>query len=340
MTPWGGSVPCPAEPETTRWCCSANSTCWGEAAADALLGALEPAGNRAFRDRYVGLPLDLAGVLFVAAATNPGRIPPLLRERLELLPLAGYADAEKERIAASYLIPQRRGQHGLSGEDLSCSPAALRLLIDGYAREPGVRVLGHRIDALCRRAVRLRAEGLPLPRGDGSGDGSHVARGPTVPRRGDRRPQPPARRRGGSGRDPGGRRRGRRRGEPPPRLRLAARHRDGRGHDEGIGGRRPDVGPLARGSLPPRGCEVRRCDRRARARGRRGPFEGRPVCRRHLRRRPRLRAGRTPAAEQRGHDRRADARRNRRARRQHPGEGAGGVPGRDDGGDPAGGQQG
>ena len=135
----------------------------GEAAADALLGALDPAGNRAFRDRYVGLPLDLAGVLFVAAATNPGRIPPLLRERLELLPLAGYADAEKERIAASYLIPQRRGQHGLSGEDLSCSPAALRLLIDGYAREPGVRVLGHRIDALCRRAVRLRAEGLPLP---------------------------------------------------------------------------------------------------------------------------------------------------------------------------------
>ncbi len=135
----------------------------GEAAADALLGALDPAGNRAFRDRYVGLPLDLAGVLFVAAATNPGRIPPLLRERLELLPLAGYADAEKERIAASYLIPQRRGQHGLTGEDLSCSPAALRLLIDGYAREPGVRVLGHRIDALCRRAVRLRAEGLPLP---------------------------------------------------------------------------------------------------------------------------------------------------------------------------------
>ena len=135
----------------------------GEAAADALLGALDPARSRAFRDRFVGLTLDLAGVLFVAAATNPGRIPPLLRERLELLPLAGYADAEKERIAASYLIPQRRGQHGLSGEDRSFSPAALRLLIEGYAREPGVRALGHRIDALCRRAVRLQAEGLPLP---------------------------------------------------------------------------------------------------------------------------------------------------------------------------------
>ena len=111
----------------------------GEAAADALLGALDPARSRAFRDRFVGLTLDLADVLFVAAATNPGRIPPLLRERLELLPLAGYADAEKERIAASYLIPQRLDQHGLSDEDLSFSPAALRLLIDGYAREPACR---------------------------------------------------------------------------------------------------------------------------------------------------------------------------------------------------------
>ena len=134
----------------------------GEAAADALLGAHDPMRNSTFRDRYVGLPLNLAGVLFVAAATDSGRIPALLRERLEVLPLAGYADAEKEQIAASHLIPQRRGQHGLSGEDPSFFPAALRLLIGGYAREPGVRVLGHRIDVLCLRAARLRAEGFPL----------------------------------------------------------------------------------------------------------------------------------------------------------------------------------
>ena len=68
----------------------------GEGAADALLGVLDPARNRAFRDRYLGLPLDLTGVLFVAAATDPGRIPPLLRERLEPLPLAGYDDEEKQ----------------------------------------------------------------------------------------------------------------------------------------------------------------------------------------------------------------------------------------------------
>ena len=72
----------------------------GEGAADALLGALDPARNRRFRDRYVGLPLDLTGVLFVAAA-------------------------------AGHLVPRRRGQHGLLADELSFSPAALRFLIGG-----------------------------------------------------------------------------------------------------------------------------------------------------------------------------------------------------------------
>ena len=135
----------------------------GEGAADALLGALDPARSHRFRDRYVGLPLDLGGVLFVAAAADPGRIPPLLRERLELLPLAGYTDAEKECIAAVHLVPRWRGQHGLSDDELSFSPAALRFLIGGYSHEPGVRLLDDVIHALCRRAARHRAEGLPPP---------------------------------------------------------------------------------------------------------------------------------------------------------------------------------
>ena len=67
----------------------------GGGPADALLGALDPARRRRFRDRCVGLPLDLDGVLFVAVATDPGRIPPMLQERLEALPPAGYTDAEK-----------------------------------------------------------------------------------------------------------------------------------------------------------------------------------------------------------------------------------------------------
>ena len=135
----------------------------GEGAADALLGVLDSARNRAFRDRYLGLPLDLTGVLFVAAATDPGPIPPLLRERLEPLPLAGYDEEEKHRISTLHLIRQRLAQHGLSPDELSFSPAALRLLIRGYTPEPGVRLLDDRIDTLCRRAVRLRADGSSPP---------------------------------------------------------------------------------------------------------------------------------------------------------------------------------
>ena len=132
----------------------------GEAAADALLGAIDPVRSGAFRDRYVGLPLDLAGVLFVAAAIDPGRVPPLLTERLEVLPLAGYTDDEKQAIAVRHLIPQRLERNGLSVDDLSFAPAALRILIGGYWREPGVCGLDNRIDTVCRRVARLWAEGI------------------------------------------------------------------------------------------------------------------------------------------------------------------------------------
>ena len=132
-----------------------------ETAAHALLGVIDPVRHGAFLDRYVGLPLDLTGVLFVAAAADPGRIPPLLAERLELLPLTGYTDAEKQRIAARHLIPQRLARHGLSADELSFSPSGLRLLLGGYAREPGVCALDDCIDTVCRRAARLLADGVP-----------------------------------------------------------------------------------------------------------------------------------------------------------------------------------
>lgn len=114
----------------------------GEAAAEALL----------FRDRYVGLPLHLTGVLFVAVATDPGRIPPLLRDALS--PSAGYTDAEKQRIATAHLVVRR------------CAvvlSSRRQLLTRGYSLEPCVRRLVADIDALCRSVLRLRAEGLPVP---------------------------------------------------------------------------------------------------------------------------------------------------------------------------------
>ena len=177
----------------------------GEAAAGALLGALDPARNHSFRDRYAGLPLDLAGVLFVAVATDPGRIPPLLRERLEALPLAGYTDAEKLRIATVHLVPRWRRQHGLSVDELSFSPAALEFLIRGYSHEPGVRLLDDGIDGLCRRGGAAAGRGASPARGDGTGSDVRVAPGPAVPRRGGRGPDPPSRRHPGSGRHRRGR---------------------------------------------------------------------------------------------------------------------------------------
>ena len=158
----------------------------GEAAAEALLRALDPVSNRAFRDRYLGLPLDLAGVLFVAAASDPGRISPLLRQRLEVLPLAGYTDAEKQLIAVRHLVPHRVAKHGLSAEDLSFSPAALGLLTGGYVREPGVRGLDDLIRHGLPQSGPPAGGRSPAARGDGAGDGGPVARGAAVPRPGGR----------------------------------------------------------------------------------------------------------------------------------------------------------
>ena len=134
-----------------------------DAAAHALLDVLDPRRNRAFRDRYVGLPLDLSAVIFIATATDPSEIPMPLLERLELMPLDEYAEKEKLRIATEHLLPRQLGRHGLAPDDLSLSGETLRDLIRGYTRELGVFGLDRRIRALCRRAARRIAEGRPAP---------------------------------------------------------------------------------------------------------------------------------------------------------------------------------
>ena len=299
----------------------------GGAAADALLGAIDPARNHAFRDRYVGLPLDLGGALFVATGTKPADIPPLLRERLELLTLAGYTAAEKERNAAGHLIPGARRRHGLSGGDLSFSPAALGLLVRGYSREPGVRGLDGRIDAICRRGARPRTEGLPPP---GEMTPETVAVWLGAPRFRDART---------AGRTC----------RPGVAVGLAATATGGevlvvetaclpgRGQLRVTG----TAGPLLRESGDvaltwvrergsPRRCRrARRLDGRAHAPGRGRPVEGRPVRGRHARRRPRLGAHRAAGAGRHGHDRRTDVLGAGGAGGGHPGEGArGGRAGR------------
>ena len=131
-----------------------------DAAAHALLDVLDPVRNR---DHYVGLPLDLSEVTFVATATDPEAIPMPLLERLELVQLEEYAEVEKLRIVAEHLLPRQLGRHGLAPADLSLSGETLPGLVRGYTREPGVWALDRRLGAHCRRAARRIAEGCRAP---------------------------------------------------------------------------------------------------------------------------------------------------------------------------------
>ena len=127
-------------------------------AADALLDALDPDRNHVFRDHYVGLPIDLSAVTWLATATDPERVPATLRDHLDVISLPGYCQAEKLRIAAEHLIPRHLARYGLTPERLSFSPAAIRRLIRGYTREPGVTHLDRLVGAFARRVARLGRE--------------------------------------------------------------------------------------------------------------------------------------------------------------------------------------
>ena len=127
--------------------------------ASAMLEVLDGEQNFSFRDNYIELPVDLSKVLFITTANDKGGIPEALLDRMEIIELPSYTYEEKFHIAKKHLIPKQFKAHGLKKENLSITDAAVRLLIDGYTREAGVRILERRIAAVCRKeAVRL-AEG-------------------------------------------------------------------------------------------------------------------------------------------------------------------------------------
>jgi ATP-dependent Lon protease len=131
--------------------------------SSALLEVLDPEQNHAFSDHYVELPFDLSHVLFLTTANTTHTIPAPLLDRMEVVHLPGYTEAEKERIARRHLLPRQVGEHGLEAGDVVVSPAALRAVILQYTREAGVRQLERAIAALCRKAARRRLDGRPLP---------------------------------------------------------------------------------------------------------------------------------------------------------------------------------
>jgi ATP-dependent Lon protease len=130
--------------------------------ASALLEVLDPEQNGTFRDHYLDVAFDLSRVLFITTANVMDTVPAPLRDRMEVIHLAGYTEEEKVAIAQRHLVPKQAREHGLApGTDIEFTPEALRLLTRGYTREAGVRSLEREIASICRKVARRRAEGTP-----------------------------------------------------------------------------------------------------------------------------------------------------------------------------------
>ena len=124
--------------------------------SSALLEVLDPEQNATFRDNYLAVPFDLSKVFFVATANVLDTIPGPLRDRMEIIELAGYTEDEKVQIARRYLVKRQLEANGLKLEQASISDEGLHSLVRDYTREAGVRNLERRIGAIFRHtAVRI-----------------------------------------------------------------------------------------------------------------------------------------------------------------------------------------
>jgi ATP-dependent Lon protease len=129
----------------------------------ALLELLDPEQNHAFSDHYINLPFDLSNVLFIATANVMDPIPSALKDRLEVLRLAGYTTEEKQAIARRFLVPRQLETNGLTAEELRFSQNALHKVIAEYTAEAGLRNLERELGSICRKVARRFAEGRRSP---------------------------------------------------------------------------------------------------------------------------------------------------------------------------------
>ncbi len=131
--------------------------------ASALLEVLDPEQNNTFVDHYLDVPFDLSKVMFVTTANLLDPIPPPLRDRMEVIELAGYTEEEKIEIARRHLIPKQQRENGVDETRISFTTDGLVHVIHDYTREAGLRNLEREIGSLCRKVARRITEGKTEP---------------------------------------------------------------------------------------------------------------------------------------------------------------------------------
>jgi ATP-dependent Lon protease len=127
--------------------------------SSALLEVLDPEQNNSFRDNYLGVTFDLSNVIFMTTANVLDTIQPALRDRMEVIRLAGYTEEEKREIAVRHLLPKQMEENGISSRDLHISRTALTTIIQQYTQEAGLRQLEREIGRISRKVARKIAEG-------------------------------------------------------------------------------------------------------------------------------------------------------------------------------------
>jgi ATP-dependent Lon protease len=127
--------------------------------ASAMLEVLDPEQNCTFRDNYLNLSYDLSKIMFIATANVLEQIPGPLRDRMEIINLAGYTQEEKVQISKKYLIPKQMDEHGITNDHIQFHDDGVESVISGYTREAGLRNLERQVGALCRKVAKKIASG-------------------------------------------------------------------------------------------------------------------------------------------------------------------------------------
>ena len=127
--------------------------------SSALLEVLDPEQNNSFRDNYLGVTFDLSKVIFMTTANVLDTVQAALRDRMEVIRLAGYTEEEKREIARRHLLPKQMEENGIRPRDLHLSGTAVTVIIQQYTQEAGLRQLEREIGRICRKVARRIAEG-------------------------------------------------------------------------------------------------------------------------------------------------------------------------------------